>query len=460
MRTAPSWGGVEGKWRRRLDGEVRRLRSEWRGALLWAVRITVAASASYVVATLSFPGTLPLLAPLTAMLVVQVTPVSLLASGLDRVVAVIAGVSLAVAFAAVVPLEWWSLAALIFVSLMVGQVLRLRANLVEVAISGMLVLGVGSLGAESAAWQRLAETLVGAAVGIAINLLVPPRIPTADAGRAIDGLADAVSGLLHRSAETLEERIRIQQPVGPAAADWLGEARRITHHDVPRVGATLLQAEQGRRLNVRAVGTADLGPGLRQGLESMEHTAVAIRSVFRALADATASGSWVEEDVAEDVLLGLAQTLRDLGSAVDAFGEMVRLEAAPARQLGAADFRALREAMEALPEARSRLEELATVEMPPDLRELHATALSTVTRVEREIDLEHRIRRQLQLGRPVRPRPLTRPMPRRYSSAHRRSHGFTGVTPDDETQLLPAVRDTDPGEGPGNGMGDPGHEGP
>ncbi|HSJ22408.1 MAG TPA: hypothetical protein VK964_17720, partial [Nocardioidaceae bacterium] len=73
--------------------------------MLWSLRITVAAVASYVVATAFFPGTQPLLAPLTAMLVVQVTPVSLLASGLDRVVAVVAGVSVAVVFATVVPLE-------------------------------------------------------------------------------------------------------------------------------------------------------------------------------------------------------------------------------------------------------------------------------------------------------------------------------------------------------------------
>ena len=84
-------------WRTNLTREMRRLRIGGRAAVLWSLRITVAAVASYVVATLLFPGTKPLTAPLTAMLVVQVTPVSLLASGLDRVVAVVAGVSLAVA---------------------------------------------------------------------------------------------------------------------------------------------------------------------------------------------------------------------------------------------------------------------------------------------------------------------------------------------------------------------------
>src|SRR5688572_5907654 len=188
------------------------------------------------------------------MLVVQVTPVSLLASGLDRVVAVVAGVAVAVGFAAVIPLEWWSLGLLILVSITIGQVLRLRSNLIEVAISGMLVLGVGSLSTESAAWQRIAETLVGAAVGIAANLLFPPKVASAEASRAIDGLADSISELLNRIADELAELVAHGGDLAAAARAWLGESRRI-NHDIPHVGAALVHAEQGRRLNVRAVGT-------------------------------------------------------------------------------------------------------------------------------------------------------------------------------------------------------------
>ena len=112
--------------------------------------------------------------------------------------------------------------------------------------------------------------------GIAANLLFPPKIASADAGRAIDGLADSVSDLLNRAADELTELVAEGRDVAPAARAWLDEARRITH-DIPRVGAALLHAEQGRRLNVRAVGTPDVGPGLRQGLEALEHSAVAIR---------------------------------------------------------------------------------------------------------------------------------------------------------------------------------------
>ena len=216
-------------WRGFVSRELARVRRDGRAAVLWSLRITVAATASYVVASLIFPGTQPLLAPLTAMLVVQVTPLSLLASGLDRVVAVVAGVLLAVGFAAVVPLEWWSLGILILISITIGQFLRLRSNLVEVAISAMLVLGVGAIGAQAAASQRIAETLVGAAVGIIATLLFPPKVASADAGRAIDGLADAVSELLVRAANELDEMA--ESTSRASARCFPGVAgRREAHH--------------------------------------------------------------------------------------------------------------------------------------------------------------------------------------------------------------------------------------
>jgi hypothetical protein len=413
-----------------VSRELTRLRKNGRGAMLWAGRITVAAVASYVAGLLLFPGTQPLLAPLTAMLVVQVTPMSLLASGLDRVVAVVVGVTLAVVFAALVPLEWWSLGLLIFASITLGQALRLRANLVEVAISGMLVLGVGSLGAQTAAWQRITETLVGALVGMATNLLFPPKVASADAGRAIDGLADSMSALLTRAADDLTELVDDVDELAPAARTWLGDARRITH-DIPQVGAALLHAEQGRRLNVRAVGTPDMGPGLRQGLEALEHSAVSVRGMMRAVADATADLSWLDDDTRADILLGLAQTFREIAATVDAFGELVRDDADPAKRTGVADLSRLRESLVGLHEARARLEDLTTSESRPELLELHSAVLLTVKRLLSEMDVDERMRRQVRMVPPSRVR-------RRASAEGPTSHE---PEPDAETQRLVIRRD-------------------
>ena len=347
-------------------------------------------------ATLLFPGTRPLLAPLTAMLVVQVTPVSLITAGLDRVIAVVAGVSVAVAFSAVVPLAWWSLGLLIFIALSIGQALRLRIFVIEVAISAMLVLGVGTFAAETAAWQRVAQTLVGALVGIAANLLVPPKVATSDAGQAIDGLADSLSALLYRAADELTELVSEGREVAPAARSWLDEARRVTH-GIPEVGAVLRHAEQGRRLNVRAVGTPNLGPGLRQGLDALEHCAVAIRAMFRAVADATQDPMWPAETTTRTVLVGLAETFREMAVGVDAFGQLVRNEAESGGQMSPCDVETLREALEGLREARARSEDLLTTAADPVLLELHAAALSTVKRLLSEMDLNAHIRRHDQM---------------------------------------------------------------
>jgi len=416
--------------RLRLARVVARVRAGWRASLLWSGRITIAATLSYIVATLLFPGTLPLLAPLTAMLVVQVTPVSLLASGLDRVLAVVAGVALAVLFASFVPLEWWSLGLLIFVAITVGQALRLRSNLIEVAISGMLVLGVGSFAADLAAWQRIAETLVGAAVGILSTLVFPPKAATADAGEAIDGLADSVSDLLVRAAD---EMVRVQRDDGDVAAAaraWLGEARAITY-EVPSVGAALLQAEQGRRLNVRSVGTADVGPGLRQGLESLEHAAITVRGTFRAVLDAVTDDSWPEGPEAGAVLGRVAEAFVAMAAGVDAFGQLVREEADPDARLSSADVDEVRRALEELHRTRSRLQaELETGARSAAL-ELDVAVLTAVKRLLHEMDLDARVRRQVRLTRR-----------RRSSRSTGRGPGTRPEvapepSPDDETQVLP-----------------------
>jgi len=352
-----------------------------------------------------------LLAPLTALLVVQVTPLSLLASGLDRVLSVVAGVLLAVGFSAVVPLEWWSLGVLIAVSILIGQAMRLGSNLIEVPISAMLVLGVGALDAGAAGWHRITETLIGAGVGMASNLVFPPRIAADDAGNAIRGLADELARLLrHASAELTRIRTSPADAAG-AAARWLDDARRATY-DIPRVGSALLHAEQGRRLNLRALAAPDVGPGLRQGLEALEHSTVALRSMFRAVLDAVNDPAWPAGEVGDEVLTGLVQLFNELADGVAAFGELVQAEASPGAAGDLAEVQRTRDALEGLREARARLSDLALLDTGPVLVELHVALLTTVKRLLSEMDLDARIRRQLRLLPLPRPR-LTRATRRR-----------------------------------------------
>lgn len=406
---------VPGLIARPVAGHLARFRRGGRSAMAWAMRLTAAAVASYVVASTVVPSPEPpLLASLTALLVVQFTPISLLTSGLQRVLSVVAGVLVAVGFSAVVPLAWWSLGALIAVSIMIGQALRLGSNLIEVPISAMLVLGVGSMGAESAAWQRITETLVGAGVGVLSNLLLPPKIATEDAGNAIKNLADDLARLLTRAADEITSHDMSGHEVAAYATGWLGDARRLTH-DLPRVGNALLRAEQGRRFNVRALGTPNAGPGLRQGLEALEHSAVAIRSMFRAVHDATNDHSWPAGEVGEAVVVALAELFGDMAGGLEAFGELVRAEGRPPEEGGAPEIVKVQQALEGMHEGRARVSDLLLMNSAPVLAELNFALLATVKRLLGELDLNERIRRQMRL-RPTTPPLLVRASRRRPRS--------------------------------------------
>lgn len=378
---------------RLVETSLERLRLRGGRSVARMVRLTAAAVASYAVAGLVFPRSEPLLAPLTALLVVQLTPVSILASGVQRVVSVVVGVVVAVGFASMVHITWWSLGTVIALSLLIGQLLRLGPNLLEVPISAMLVLGVGSRTAETAAWKRVAETLVGAGVGVASNLLFPPRVATEDAASAIRILADDLSRLLDSAAADVLDKELSTSEIGERATRWLGESRRLTH-DIPNVGTALLRAEESRRLNLRALGTVDSGPGLRLGLEALEHSALALRSMFRAVVEAVHGLEAHDREVASDIRSAMGLLLESLSRALGSYGSLVYGEAQPGAEPPEPNDH--QDALASLQDAHGRVIDLLLVDPRDDsaLALLTASLLATVERLLQELSVDERIRRR------------------------------------------------------------------
>src|SRR3954470_9862473 len=204
------WASGRTAIRRRIATVMLRVRQRGRSAAFRAARITGAAVAAYLIAqVLGLRSPPPLIAALTALLVVQATLSSTLTNGVQRVLSVVAGVALAMLFVSVVGLTWWSLAALVAASIVVGQLLRLGPHLVEVPISAMLVLGVGyTSGAESAGTGRIVETVIGAVVGVLVNVLFPPPVQSRYAGQAVARFADEIA--------TLHDETAMQLPAGPS----------------------------------------------------------------------------------------------------------------------------------------------------------------------------------------------------------------------------------------------------
>jgi uncharacterized membrane protein YccC len=374
---------------RTFDASVERFRRRGRRAVGWVMRMTLAAVAGFVVADLVFSTKgPPLLAPLTTMLVVQLTPVSLLKTGAQRVVSVVIGVIVAILFSSLVHITWWSLATVIALSLVIGQALRLGSNLLEVPISAMLVLGVGSRTADSAAWQRVAETLVGASVGVLSNLVFPPKVSTMDAATAMEDLADDLARLLNGAADDVGRELDTGE-LRERASHWLGDARRITH-DIPRVGNALIRAEESRKLNLRALGTTNRGPGLRHGLEALEHSALALRSMLRSLLEVTEVYDDEGVELPRDLRRDLAPLLSNLAATVRGFGALIRADAGP--EDATPQAAELEAALQRLQQSQAKLDDRVRDDPRPDtaLSLLLVALLATVRRVLQEMDIERR----------------------------------------------------------------------
>jgi len=280
---------------------------------LRTAKTTLAAVLSFVVAQRLGTSPQPVLAPLTALLVVQLTMYETVASGLQRVASVVAGVLIAVGVATYVGLTWWSLGAVVAASLVIGRLLRLGPHLLEVPISAMLVLAVG--GAEGAALDRVYETLVGAAVGVTVNVVIAAPLYVQPASDAISELADRMATFLRRLADQLG--------VGwsrESADRMLNEARRLGD-EVDHADWTLARAQDSARFNPRVAQAREALPRLRTGLTGLEHTYLTIRNLCRSLLDRT---YFVPSEQAETVYDAqvrgmLAQVLE---AAADAIGHV------------------------------------------------------------------------------------------------------------------------------------------
>jgi hypothetical protein len=242
-------------------------------------KTVLAAVLAFVLAQALHTSASPVLAPLTALLVVQLTMYETLAHGRERIISVVAGVLLAVLFAGVTGLTWWSLGLVVAASLVAGRLLHLGPHLLEVPISAMLVLAVG--GDQSAALGRVVETLVGAAVGVAVNLVIAPPLYVQPAGDAMAELAERLAALTDDLAAAL--RGDWSRDV---ATEMLGRARDLTR-EVVRADHHLARAEESARLNPRGRPARAGEPRLRSTLTALEHAQVGLRQLTRTLLDRT-----------------------------------------------------------------------------------------------------------------------------------------------------------------------------
>jgi hypothetical protein len=284
---------------------------------LRTAKTTLAAMLAYVVADVLHTSNQPVLASLTALLVVQLTMYETLAHGVSRIISVLAGVLVALGIATFVGLTWWSLGAVVLLSLVVGLLLRLGPHLLEVPISAMLVLAVG--GAEVAAAGRVYETLIGAVVGIFVNLAIAPPLYVRPAGEAIADLADRIAGMLAGLSGALHTGWS-----RPAAEQWLREARGLGA-EVAHADRSLQRAEESARLNPRGFLAWEAQPRLSAALTALEHCYISIRGMCRAMFDRAYFVPHEADAYDQTTRDAIADTLDAAAAAIRGVGAVVHL---------------------------------------------------------------------------------------------------------------------------------------
>ena len=261
------------------------LRGRLEGPLLHAVKTAVASGFSWFVTANLLGNQIPVFAPLAAVLTVQVTIWQSVSRGLQRVAGVMVGVLVASAFAHVAGIHAWSIAVVIFVSLLLGQAMRLGTQgSIQVPISALLVL---VLGATTGGYgvDRVVDTAIGAACGILVNLAVFPRIHLGEANARVRSLAEGLGSLVRGVAAWVDraEAATGTSPENPAPTSPLGDAAAAPPPEDPDsllVAARLLSDRVTAA--ARAVGNAEeswrwhpAGRRQRQAVENL-HAAIPV----------------------------------------------------------------------------------------------------------------------------------------------------------------------------------------
>ncbi len=383
---------------RRQAEQLTLVRRRAQPTAVYIARLTVTAVFAYLLA-LQLPGGSPrsVLAPLTALLVVQATLFNTIGTAIRRVAAVTVGVLAAVAVAAYVPFSWWVLGLLVAGTLALGIVLRLREEILEVPISAMLIFSVGS---QAAASTRITETLVGAAAGLAAGLVFAP-VRVQPAKEAVGELSRQMADLLGQMAEGLAEA-----PDPKRAAEWLDRTRAL-RGEIERVDDALAQAEESVRLNPRRLRVGDPAAGLRDGVSTLERAATDIRMLARSVADSARIDSEHTPVKEAETRARLAAMLAELSAAVRAYGQLLETDQV------SADFSAfaaepITEALEDhLEEAERQQDQLADLLSTnpagrPDGWQLRGEILAHVDRLRSELEPSH-------LPEPTQVKPLLTP---------------------------------------------------
>ncbi|QHC72809.1 FUSC family protein [Rathayibacter sp. VKM Ac-2805] len=269
-----------------------------RPPVLQLVKTAAATVVTWLLAAVVFPGTLPVFGAIAALLVVAPSINQSFSKALERSVGVIIGVIVGSVIGTVLGGESIIVLLAIVAAIAVGWAVRLTpASAVQIPISAMLVLSVGAV-TPNYALDRILETLLGAAVGVVINVLIVPPVVLAPAERAIGDLTAQLAAALDDLGDAL------QAVVPRRRLDELLINARLLQTMQSKAEEAIATGEESLRLNPRRSAHRDRLLALDSVVPRLGRIVTRVRGMTRTVHDL-----YDDELVGEPTIAGIAVQL-------------------------------------------------------------------------------------------------------------------------------------------------------
>jgi len=304
----------------------------------WTLRVisvTAAAAGATWALCLPFGGFAPAFGAASAVYAVQLTVRTSVLDGAKRTVLMAISVLLAVLIVRTVGLSAVAVMVLVFVSLTVGQLLRLGlTGSLQIPGTAIFILALGTSVSTTQLFDRVWATFIGSLIGAAASYAAYPGDPQARARKVLAEAAASIGDLLSEMSAGVAKR-----PTVTETELWLARSRAL-EEEVDRARPLVDEAVAFLRIDPfsRKSGSLELS----HALETLVHSVSQVRGIARTLFDHRVDGSPRLPGSLAEVLSRTAGAYRAQAAALQGDGPKVDPALEAVRQARRESLRSLR----------------------------------------------------------------------------------------------------------------------
>lgn len=286
------------------------------------MKMVIAATVAWWISTEFLNTEFPFISPWIALLTVHATAYRSVSRAAQITVASLLGIALAFLVGEFLGVTVWTYALALTVGLLISRLKWIRKEGLDVATMSVFLLSDGFSEQQQNFSDRILELLLGAAVGVVVNLLLFAPMRDRQAGRFVDSVNRRIGDLLTSMSVEFHTSGNAEH-----ASDWVEETRSMSD-ELDSAWSMVALARESRVANPRAVLTELTNPEdpgkasweeiLRRTDESISH----LRNLARTLRVAYESGHEWDPDFADswsELASEIAEAVADPDARVESF---------------------------------------------------------------------------------------------------------------------------------------------